>query len=118
MCSKSSDLTHLVLGPASATRDSAGRIDGHVESASDGRAIVKSERNVGIADASRDGPRRSEVTNIAISELGVTASKLGDGSGEASGRIVQNLVDGERGCETPSGSRNGVDESFGSIRHW
>jgi len=118
MCPEPSDLTHLVLGPASATRDSAGRIDGHVEPASDGRAIIKSERNVGIADASRDGPRRREVTNIVIAELGVAARKLGDGSGEASGRVVQNLVDGERGREAPSGSRNGVDEPFGRIRHW
>jgi len=72
------------------------RIDGHVESASDsdGMAILKSERNAGIADASRDGPRRSEATNIAITELGVMARKLGDGSGEASGCVVQNIVDG------------------------
>ena len=118
MCPEPNDLTYLVLGPASATRDSAGRIDGHVESASDGSAIVKSERNVGIADASRDGSRRSEVTNIVIGERCVTTRKLGNGSGEASGRIVQDLVDGERGCEAPSGSGNRVDESFGSVGHW
>jgi hypothetical protein len=113
-----SDLTHLVLGPDSATRDSAGRIDGHVELASDGSAIVKSERNVGIANASSEGPRRSEVTNIVITELGVVARKLGNGSSEASGRVVQDLVDGEKGHEAPRGSRNGADESLGSMRHW
>jgi len=57
-------------------------------------AILKSERNVGIADASRDGLRGSEATNLAITELGVVARKLGDGSGEASGCVEQDLVDG------------------------
>jgi len=87
---------NLVLSPNSAAGDSAGRIDGHVESASDGRAMVKSERNVGATDVSREGPRRSEITDIVIGELGVAAIKLGDVCGETSGRVVQDLVDGER----------------------
>ena len=55
--------THLVLGPDSATRGRDGRLDGHVESASDGRANVKSKRDIGVTDASRQGPGRGEVTN-------------------------------------------------------
>ena len=110
--------THLVLMPNSTTADSGGRFDGHVESASDGRTIVKSEHNVGLTDASREGPRRSEITNIFSTELGDTAIKLGNGSGETSGHDVQDLVDGERAREASSGSRNRGDESFGSIRHW
>jgi hypothetical protein len=118
MCPEPSDLTNLVLGPDTGTIDSAGRIDVGVEAASDGRANVKIERNVGVTDASREGPRRSEITKIVIGELGVATSKLGDGSGEASGYVVQDLVDGERAREPLRGSRNGVDESFGSMRHW
>ena len=115
MCPEPSDLTNLVLGPDNATRDSAGRIDGLIELTSDGRTIVKSEGNVSVTDVSREGPRRSELTKIVIGELGVSARKLGDGSGEASGYVVQSLVDVERGHEAiTAGSRNGVDESIGS----
>ena len=118
MSSELSDLSHLVLGPESATGDNAGVAGGRVELASDGRAIVKSEHNVGVTDASSEGPRRSEVTNIVITELGVAASKLGDGTGEASEHVVEDPVDGEQAREAPRGFRNGVEKSFGSIRHW
>lgn len=61
-----------------------------------GRTIVKSERDIGITDASREGLGRSEVTNIVITESDVAAIKLGHGIDEASGRGVHDPFDEKR----------------------
>ena len=119
MYSELSDLPHLVLCPGSTTGDSAGGAHGRasVESASNGRANVKSERDLAVTDVSREGPGRGKVTDIVITERSVAASKRGDGTDEASRHVVQDPVDGERGREAPGCSRNGVDESLVRMRH-
>jgi len=76
----------------------------------DCRANVKSEpRDVGVTcHRYRRVQRRSgtlgrrEVADIIIIELDVAAHKLGDGSGEASGHVVQDLVDGEKAAKRPA----------------
>ena len=68
MCLEPSDLRHLVLGPDNTTADGGVGVDGHVEFASDGRAIIENECDIGDTDWSREGLGRGEVTNIVITE--------------------------------------------------
>jgi len=108
---------YLVLGPDSATRNGARGVDGHVEPSIDGGANIEGKRDVARTDTSREGPGRGEIANVIVLECGVVAGKIGDGAGKASGRVVQNLVNGERGGEAPIRSGNGSDETLGGLRH-
>ena len=108
---------YLVLGPDSATRNGAGGVDGHVEPSIDGGANIEGKRDVVSTDTSGEGPGRSEIANVIVFKCGIAAGKLGDGAGKASGRVVQNFVNCERGGEAPRCSWNGSDETLGGQRH-
>ena len=89
-----------------------GGVDGHVEPSIDGGANIKGKRDVVSTDTSREGPGRGEIPNVIVLERGVVAGELGDGAGKAAGRVVQNLVNGERGREAPRCSWNRSDETL------
>ena len=107
---------YLVLGPDSATPNGAGGVDGHIEPSIDGGAI-EGKRDVATTNTSREGPGHGEFANVIVLECGVAAGEVGDGGTEASGQVVRNVVNGERGGEAPSCSWNGSDETLGGQRH-
>ena len=108
---------YLALRPGSVTRKNEGRIDGRVELSVDGRAIGEGKRDVDT-NISFERPGRRELAKLIVCERDAVAGELGDGPSKASVCVVQNVVNGERGEEAPGRSRNGSDETLGTVcRH-